>query len=87
MKSRKILYVAFSIRWLLICIYALRAQSTSPLTLHPEEETLFTQVFNYLAAVNGGGRVTAQVEPNAEHIEALIHVLNRWPAIHRFPCA
>ena len=62
-------------------------QSTSTLALHPEEVVLFTQMFDYLAAVNGGRRSSGQIVPNEQHIEALIHVLDRWPAIHRFPRA
>jgi hypothetical protein len=71
--------------WLLVVIDTLKKQSTSTLALHPEEVTLFTQMFDYLAAVNGGGRNSGRVVPNEYHIEALIHVLDRWPAIHRFP--
>jgi len=59
--------------------------STSTLALHPEEVTLFAQMFDYLAAVNGGGRSSGQTVPNEPHIDALIQVLDRWPAIHRFP--
>jgi phospholipase A-2-activating protein len=59
--------------------------STSMLALHPEEVTLFTQMFDYLAAVTGGGRSSGRTVPNEKHIEALIHVLDRWPSIHRFP--
>jgi len=73
--------------WLLIGIDDLRNQSTSTLALHPEEVALFTQMFDYLAAVTGGGRNPGQTVPNEQHIEALIQVLDRWPAIHRFPCA
>ena len=64
-----------------------RDQSTSTLALDPEEVTLFTQMFDYLAVVSGGGRSSGQTVPNEQHIEALIRVLERWPAIHRFPRA
>jgi len=59
--------------------------STSTLALHPEEVALFIQIFDYLAAANGGGKGSGRTVPNEQHIEALIHVLDRWPAIHRFP--
>ena len=42
-------------------------------------------MFDYLAAVSGGGRSAGKTVPNEHHIEALIHVLDRWPAINRFP--
>lgn len=65
----------------------LMQQFTSTLALHPEEVALFTQMFDYLAAVNGGGKTSGRTVPNEQHIEALIQVLDRWPAIHRFPRA
>ena len=68
-------------------IDGLRKQSTSTLALHPEEVALFVQMFDYLAAVTGGRKSPSQIVPNEQHIEALIHVLDRWPAIHRFPRA
>ena len=60
-------------------------QSTSTVALHPEEVVLFTQMFDYLAVVSGG-RNSWKAMPGEQHIEALIQVLDRWPAIHRFPC-
>jgi hypothetical protein len=81
------LYVTPSIHRLLIWIDPPREQSTSTLALHPEEVALFVQMFDYLAVVSGGGKGSGQTVPNEQHIEALIHVLDRWPAIHRFPRA
>lgn len=81
------LYVASSAPRLLIWIDALREQSTSTLALHPDEVMFFTQMFDYIAAVNGGRESSGQIVPNEHHIEALIHVLDRWPTIHRFPRA
>ena len=73
--------------WLPVGIDNLREQSTATLALHPEEVLLFIQMFDYLEAVNGGGKGPGQTVPNEQHIEALIHVLDRWPALHRFPRA
>jgi len=83
--QREIVCVALHVPSLLAGIDDLRKQSTSPLALHPYEVALFTQVFDYLAAVSGGGRSSGKIVPDEQHIEVLIHVLDRWPAIHRFP--
>ena len=84
--QKEIVCAPHRVPWLLVRIDDLRNQSTSTLALHPEEVALFTQMFDYLAAVNGGERSSGQTVPNEQHIEALIQVLDRWPAIHRFPC-
>jgi len=59
--------------------------STSHLALFPDEIALLTQVFDYLAAITAGKNYANLVAPSAEHIGAIINVLDRWPAIHRYP--
>ena len=61
-------------------------KSTAPLALFPEEIALFTETFDYLAAVTTNvADLSNVVVPRSEHIEAIQAVLDRWPAIHRFP--
>jgi hypothetical protein len=65
-------------------VYVL-SKSTAHLALFPEEMSLFMEIFNYLAAITADEDLTGVVAPGLEHVEAIINVLDRWPATHRFP--
>jgi len=62
-----------------------REISTAHLAPFPEEITSFTDIFDYLTAITADEDLSNVVAPKRKHVETIINVLDKWPAIHRFP--
>jgi phospholipase A-2-activating protein len=53
--------------------------------MYPEEKTLIEEVFTFLSQITSNPTPSASTTPSASHIEAMVSILDRWPAAQRFP--
>jgi phospholipase A-2-activating protein len=60
------------------------SQSTYSVALYPEEIKLLDETFSYLSQVVASATPSGS-PPNAMHVDAIIQILDRWPASQRFP--
>ncbi|KAF5380915.1 hypothetical protein D9615_004162 [Tricholomella constricta] len=59
--------------------------STSSLAMYPEEISTIDEAFAFLSEVTATSSHRSTTSLSATHVEAIIHVLERWPPSQRFP--
>ncbi|KAG6376286.1 WD40-repeat-containing domain protein [Boletus reticuloceps] len=65
---------------------ALRNETTTAAcAMYPEEQVLIEEVFTFLSQITSNPASPTSITPSGPHIEAIISILNRWPAVQRFP--
>lgn len=56
--------------------------------MRPEEQALIEEVFTFLSQITSNPVfLTSSVALSGPHIEAILSILDRWPAAQRFPGA
>jgi hypothetical protein len=61
------------------------AKETQSLALQADEMKLIEEIFSYLSCVVSTPPTRPSVSLTGEHLEVIIHVLERWPAKECFP--
>lgn len=59
--------------------------STASLAMYPEELVIIEEAFNYLSQVTSTTSRSSLTPLGGSHIDAIIQILERWPASQRFP--
>ncbi|KIJ17007.1 hypothetical protein PAXINDRAFT_168431 [Paxillus involutus ATCC 200175] len=59
--------------------------STASCAMHPEELAMIGEAFTFLSQVTSQPPSPTSVTVGVAHLEAIISILDRWPAVQRFP--
>lgn len=60
-------------------------KSTSSLAMYPDEVAAVDEAFAYLSLVTATPPRHPPTPLSTKHVEAIIHILGRWPSSQRFP--
>ncbi|KAH0830705.1 WD40-repeat-containing domain protein [Lanmaoa asiatica] len=61
--------------------------TTATCAMYPEERVLIDEVFTFLFQITSNPASATSIILSGQHIEAIVSILNRWPAAQRFPGA
>lgn len=55
--------------------------------MYPEEQVLIEEVFTFLSKITSNPASPTSITLSGPHTEAIVSILDRWPAAQRFPGA